>query len=83
MNKITAETSLQEIAVLVSEALEAAGIPVTLKTQYGSLRIITPTQCVMDRLAWYAHGNDLQARDQAVLVAARQWRSGADPTFQH
>jgi len=149
MNKITAGTSLQEIAVLVSEALETAGIPAvlsgggavtyyseneymsndldfvtvernkviapvvaqlgftlkgkdfhhaeskfflefppgplsfgdkyidssetaTLKTQYGLLRIITPTQCVMDRLAWYAHGNDLQARDQAVMVAVRQ-----------
>lgn len=130
MNRITAATSLQEIAVLVSEALEAAGIPAVLsggaavtfysdnvyisadldfvtvarnkviapvlarlgflptgkdfqhedseffvefppgplsfgdryidtsetavlETQYGRLRIITPTQCVMDRLTWY------------------------------
>ncbi len=149
MNKITTETSLQEIAVLVSEMLESAGIsavlgggaavtqyseneymstdldfitternkviaPVvaklgftphgrdfyhpdskfflefppgplsfgdryvdsseaaTIKTRYGSLRIITPTQCVMDRLAWFVHGNDPQARDQAVMVAKRQ-----------
>lgn len=43
----------------------------TLKTPYGFLRIITPTQCVLDRLAWFVHGNDLQARDQAVMVASR------------
>lgn len=44
----------------------------TLETPFGSLRIITPTHCVMDRLAWLVHGNDPQARDQAVLVAQRQ-----------
>lgn len=43
-----------------------------LETQYGPIRIITPTQCVMDRLAWFVHGNDKQARDQAVMVAKRQ-----------
>lgn len=149
MSNITAETSLQEIAVLVSEVLETAGIAavlgggaavtqyseneymstdldfitdernkviapviaklgftpkgkdfihpdsrfflefppgplsfgdkyvessetVTIQTKYGSLRIITPTQCVMDRLAWFVHGNDPQSRDQAVMVAKRQ-----------
>jgi len=149
MGKITAATSLQEIAVLVSEALEKVGIPAvlsgggavtqyseneymttdldfitvernkiiapvvaklgfsprgkefhhpdsrfflefppgplsfgdryvdsseatTLKTRWGSLRIITPTHSVMDRLAWFAHGNDPQARIQAVMVARRQ-----------
>lgn len=44
----------------------------TLQTRFGSLRIITPTQCVMDRLAWLIHGNDQQARDQAIMVARRQ-----------
>jgi len=44
----------------------------TLKTPHGVLRIITPTQCVLDRLAWFVHGNDLQARDQALMVARRQ-----------
>ncbi len=43
----------------------------TLKTKYGSVRIITPTQCVMDRLAWFKHGNDSQAREQAIMVAKR------------
>ena len=52
-----------------------------LQTQYGVIRIITPTQCVMDRIAWYVHGNDLQSRDQAVLVARRNeidWRAVKD-----
>ena len=43
-----------------------------LDTRYGKLRIITPTQCVMDRLAWFIHHNDKQALDQAVMVAANQ-----------
>jgi len=44
----------------------------TLKTQYGMVRIITPTQSVMDRLAWFVHGRDHQSRDQAIMVARRQ-----------
>jgi len=48
----------------------------TLDTQFGKLRIITPTQCVMERLAWYvlwhADGNDGQSWDQAVLVVRHQ-----------
>lgn len=46
MGKITAETSLQEIAVLVSEALEKAGIPAVLSgggavTQYSENEYMT------------------------------------------
>ena len=44
----------------------------TINTKYGQLRIITPTQCVMDRLSWFIHDNDKQARDQAIMVAANQ-----------
>ncbi len=33
------------------------------------LNILTPTQCVMDRLAAYYHWDDEQALDQALLVA--------------
>jgi len=43
-----------------------------LDTRYGKIRIITPTQCVMDRLSWFIHHNDKQACEQAVMVAARQ-----------
>lgn len=44
----------------------------TISTSFGTLRIITATQCVMDRLAAYAHWRDLQAYDQALMVARRQ-----------
>jgi hypothetical protein len=44
----------------------------TLDTRYGSLRIITPMQCLMDRIAWLVHGNDPQSRDQAIMVAKHQ-----------
>ena len=43
-----------------------------LKTEFGLLRAISPTQCVMDRLAWVIHGNDTQAKEQAILVAKHQ-----------
>jgi hypothetical protein len=43
-----------------------------LDTKYGKLRIITPTQCVMDRLSWFIHQNDKQALQQAVMVAVHQ-----------
>lgn len=45
---------------------------VTLQTKFGPLRIVTPTQSVMDRLSAYVHWNDNQSFDQAVMVALRQ-----------
>jgi hypothetical protein len=39
-------------------------------TAHGTLRILTPTDCVMDRLAWYYHADDEQGLEQAVAVAA-------------
>ncbi|MCP5090549.1 MAG: hypothetical protein GY949_06485 [Gammaproteobacteria bacterium] len=44
----------------------------SIDTPFGKLRIITPTQCVLDRLAWFIHRRDRQARDQAIMVARRQ-----------
>jgi len=35
----------------------------------GILRILSPTDCVMDRLAGYFHFNDHQCLEQAILVA--------------
>lgn len=43
-----------------------------LETPWGPLRIITPTQCVMDRLAAWWHWHDRPSWDQAVWVAASQ-----------
>jgi hypothetical protein len=42
------------------------------ETPAGRIRLLTPTQCVMDRLAAYFHWNDLQSLDQAVMVASSQ-----------
>jgi hypothetical protein len=39
-----------------------------LQTVHGFLRVITPTLCVIDRLAAYWHWKDRQCWDQAVLV---------------
>lgn len=48
-------------------------IPVTpdgeIKTKAGVVKILSPTQCVMDRLAWFYHYNDRQCLDQALAVA--------------
>lgn len=37
----------------------------------GVLRVISPTDCVKDRLTWYYHMNDRQCLDQAEMVAQR------------
>jgi hypothetical protein len=36
------------------------------------LKLLSPTQCVMDRLSAYFHWNDLQCLDQAIWVAEKQ-----------
>jgi len=38
----------------------------------GIVRIISPTDCVKDRLAWFYHDNDTECLEQAVLVAQAQ-----------
>jgi hypothetical protein len=42
---------------------------ITLNFPTGELRIISPTDCVKDRLAAYYHWGDRQSLEQAVLVA--------------
>jgi hypothetical protein len=41
-----------------------------LEAETGHLRILSPTECVKDRLAAYYHWRDLQCLDQAIMVAA-------------
>lgn len=38
----------------------------------GVLRLLHPTECVMDRLTWYIHDADQQCLEQALQVARRQ-----------
>ena len=42
-----------------------------IKYSTGVLRLISPTDCVKDRLSWYYHMNDRQSLEQAVMVAQR------------
>lgn len=41
-----------------------------ITTETGVVRIVSPTDCVKDRLTWYYHDNDTECLDQALLVAA-------------
>ncbi len=41
-----------------------------ISTETGVVRIISATDCVKDRLAWYYHDNDTECLEQAILVAA-------------
>lgn len=42
---------------------------IKIDTEMGSLKLISPTECVKDRLAAYFFWNDLQCLQQAILVA--------------
>ena len=58
------------------------------ETRMGTLRLLAPTECVMDRLAWYIHDADTQCLEQAVRVATlhpidlkriERWARGEGP----
>ena len=42
-----------------------------INTRFGTICLLTPTDCVKDRLAAYFFWNDLQSLDQAVVVSKR------------
>ena len=42
-----------------------------LTTKYGTLKLLTPTDCVKDRLAAYYHWDDQQSLTQAIWVAQK------------
>lgn len=59
-----------------------------LHSPVGLLRLLHPTECVMDRLSWFIHDADRQCLDQAVEVARRhpiklkrieRWAAGEGP----
>jgi len=41
------------------------------ETRMGTLRLLAPTECVVDRLAWYLHDADTECLEQAIQVAMR------------
>jgi hypothetical protein len=53
------------------ETVVAVSKTALLETAFGSIRIVTPTQSVMDRLAHFVAWHDNQAFDQAAMVARR------------
>ncbi|MDH3785589.1 MAG: hypothetical protein OEV00_09725 [Acidobacteriota bacterium] len=42
------------------------------KTRFGLLRLLHPTDCVLDRMAAYIHWSDTESLEQALLVARSQ-----------
>jgi hypothetical protein len=56
----------------LSVGREAVKEIITLQFPTGSLKIISPTDCVKDRLSAYYHWRDRQCLEQAVLVAQAQ-----------
>lgn len=44
----------------------------TLRTRLGHLELLTPTDCIKDRLASFFHWNDRQALEQAIMVFQEQ-----------
>ncbi|MCB0824809.1 MAG: hypothetical protein KDC26_01350 [Armatimonadetes bacterium] len=51
---------------------EAMSPPVRIQVGKNELKIISPTDCVRDRLLWFYHYNDRAGLAQAVLVAQAQ-----------
>lgn len=58
------------------------------ETPAGRLRLLRPTECVMDRLTWFIHSADRQCLSQAIRVATlhpvdlrriQRWASGELP----
>jgi len=54
----------------IGEAYDVKIVGQQLET--GKLVLITPTECVKDRLVWYYHAGDNQSLYQAILVAKEQ-----------
>ena len=43
-----------------------------LKVGNVRIKMFSPTQAVMDRLAWYYFSNDMQCLDQAIMICKKQ-----------
>ena len=44
----------------------------SLKTKLGEIKLLTPTDCVKDRLASFYFWNDWQSLDQAIMVCKKE-----------
>ena len=43
-----------------------------VKNKYGTLKLLTPTDSVLDRLAAFYHWDDRQGLDQAIMICKKQ-----------
>ena len=66
------EYTVEFIPSPLSVGAEAVKKTRSIKTKRGALVLLSPTDCVKDRLAAFYHWDDRQSLEQAVLVAARQ-----------
>ncbi len=75
---ITAKTTVQELLAIVSEHLTKNNISAVLtggttQSVHGVMvRMLSPTQSVMDRLAAFIGWDDAQGLDQAVWICEQQ-----------
>ncbi len=68
-SSFTVEFPTGPLALGEREPVRAAG----RKTVDGvTVKLLSPTQSVMDRLAWFYHHNDRQCLDQAVAISLAQ-----------
>jgi hypothetical protein len=51
---------------------ELVRTPAMLRTSRGTIRLLTPTQAVKDRLAGFFHWSDRQSLEQALMIARHQ-----------
>jgi len=63
---------IEFVAPPLSIGSEPVKLRKKIKSRLGELVLLTPTDSVKDRLAAFYHWNDLQALEQAVLVAKAQ-----------
>ena len=63
---------IEFVAPPLSIGSEPVKLRKKIKSKSGELVLLTPTDSVKDRLAAFYHWNDLQALEQAILVAKAQ-----------
>lgn len=76
MNRYFKHTDTDILVEFPAGPLGIGNEPITeyaeITTPVGYLRMLTPTDCVKDRLAWFFHTGDTECLEQAYLVARQQ-----------
>lgn len=76
MNRYFKHTDTDLLVEFPAGPLGIGNEPITeyeeISTSVGCLRLLSPTDCVKDRLAWFFHTGDTECLEQAYLVARQQ-----------